>query len=276
MGVIAMYEATEKPASLVQPEPAHPRSGILIRVVLIVLALIIIGGSSFLVFDATNLHPKELSAQATAVVKTILTSQAQATTANTPQFLYTHLTNRAPTLNYSSDATIKDWDIGTQGNNSCLFTNGAYHVHVANNQNLFFCLDGGGGSYNDFVFQTQMTMLNATTGGMRFRAASQGSTAYTFNVNSNGIYYASVIQDNPPVDKILLFGRSTAMQPGSQPNLLTVIAHGTHFLYYINKQFVGGFDDNTLKTGLISLFAVNIRHSNGIDVAFNNTQLWVL
>jgi hypothetical protein len=58
-----------------------------------------------------------------------------------------------------------------------------------------------------------------------------------------------------------------------QPNLLTVMANGDHFVFMINDQLVAELQDDQIKSGITGL-AVELSYSgvNGV-VEFDNVEL---
>ena len=272
-----MYNNTiENSISMLEERPDRHTAATVAKTSLIILSLLVVVGSGLLIFYATTLHPVELRTQATRVVHTILNDQAQATAASSPASIYAQLTRKTPTFNNSMNAQMGGWDTGNIGNSSCTFTDGAYQSRVASDLASFTCLNSGN-NYSNFVFQVQMTILDGSGGGILLRSPGASLDGYKFEVSTNGLYYIGVVTNTPPTTRKVLFGHSTFVHYGlKQLNLLTVIARGKHLSFYINKQFINSFDDETFSTGFVCLTAFNHRHQPGTDVAFNNAQLWAL
>ncbi len=240
---------------------------------LIFLVLFVIFGSVTLILYTTWIYPAELNAQATTVVNTILTNQAQATVTHSPQLLYNQLTSKPPSMDTALSSPGEGWVASKQQNGSCAFTNNAYHIHIKGNQDFLLC-QRQGTSVTNFVFQVQMTILHGSIGGVFFRGIDQKLAGYMFGITSNGIYSITTIPDPLTSINPLASGRSTAISSG--PNLLTVIARGNHLSFYINKLFINSSDDSTFSGGSISLYALHSEFDADTDVAFNNAQLWIL
>ncbi len=102
---------------------------------------------------------------------------------------------------------------------------------------------------------------------------SCGFTGGAYQIDRLGGYRLVAIQNNNNV-KQLANGLSSAINMGlSQSNLLTVIARGSNFYLYVNKQYITSVGDNTFSTGVIGVFAAG---ANATDAVFSNAQVWRL
>ncbi len=267
----------------VQPAVAQQRQGLspLAITLSVILALLIIGGAGGLIYYATGPYPAEQHAQATAVVQNVLAQQQQANaqaTANiaalTPQKLYAQVTSGKPAIsdpldniNHSLFVTV------SRPTGSCGFTGGAYHAS-ASAKFTSPCIAPAVGVSN-FAFQAQMTIIKGDAGGLIFRLnlGSSSANSYLFLIDRLGGYRLVAIQNNNNV-KQLANGLSSAINMGlSQSNLLTVIARGSNFYLYVNKQYITSVGDNTFSTGVIGVFAAG---ANATDAVFSNAQVWRL
>ncbi len=120
-----------------------------------------------------------------------------------------------------------------------------------------------------------MTIIKGDAGGLIFRLnlGSSSANSYLFLIDRLGGYRLVAIQNNNNV-KQLANGLSSAINMGlSQSNLLTVIARGSNFYLYVNKQYITSVGDNTFSTGVIGVFAAG---ANATDAVFSNAQVWRL
>src|SRR6266480_1617537 len=116
-------------------------------------------------------------------------------------------------------------------NEICTFTGGAYHVRSMNYED---CLSQGS-NFRNFAFQVQMTILKGDAGGIIFR------TSYLFYFSTVGGYTVSFP---------LVSGKTQSFKSGlNQSNLITVVAHGSNFYLYVNKQYVTQFRDSIYSAG---------------------------
>lgn len=271
-----MHDIIEISGSTAQEKLSRQSTSIIASSVLILLTLLVIFGSMFIILYATSVRPTELNIQATAIVNTLLTQQAQATATNSPQFVYNRLTSKFPSINAPLDVPGAGWVIGKQGNSSCTFAHGSYHVLVGNTHQVFLCQEEGN-IVNNFVFQVQMAIIHGSTGGILFRGTSRQGSGYLFTITSNRFYAVSTIIDNMTNGHILAFGHSTALFAGlNQSNTLTIIARGKYLSFYINQKFVNSSIDSTFSAGVIGMIAARVQYHTATDVAFNNAQLWIL
>ena len=269
---------------------------------LFVLAgLIMLSGFS-LIFYAAIARPAQLRTQATATVQAIqtinangtatarnqatataqayakatATSQAQAQATTTAlQNIYNRATNGTPALASSlAFQTGSNWDIyDATGGGGCGFTGGALHASIAQ-KNFYVPCFAHATNFGNFALEVQMTILKGDEGGLIFRANDATSQFYIFRVGHDGTYTLLVSKDNTHNTPIA-YDKSAAIKVGfGQTNLLTVIAQGSNFYLYINKQFIGSTNDGSYTTGEIGIFAGN--NGNPTDVAFSNIHVWTL
>ncbi len=263
----------------VQPRRVLPVG---IVVLLIVLALLLILSGSGFTYYLVFLRPAELNAQATAVVRTFITTQArQATTtalALSPQQLYSEAISGTPVLNdslSSANTSGNDWPENSGQVGSCTYAGGAYHIKVL--QASFFapCMSTSH-SLSNFAFQVQLA-INGDGGGLIFRdsiSASNDIQGYFFAISSVG-QFALIIRQGATQSQTLQQGFSPAVNTGpNQPNLLTVIARSNTLYLYINRQFIVSAKDEHYRFGGIAVYAFNTGHFT--DVAFSNAQVWNL
>ena len=278
---VAQPFATQQVAP-VQPAIAQPpqRQGLspLAITLSVVLALLIVGSAGGLIYYATGPYPAEQHAQATVVVQTVLAQQQAQATANvanlTPQELYTRITSEKPaisdpldSINHSLFVTV------SRSPDGCGFTGGAYHASASAGF-IRPCL-APAVSVNNFAFQAQMTIIKGDAGGLVFRLNFGASSlnSYLFLIDRLGGYLLVAFQSNNNA-KQLARGVSPAVNMGlNQSNLLTVIARGSNFYLYVNKQYITSTRDNTFSSGVVGLFASG---ANATDVVFSNAQVWRL
>ena len=238
---------------------------------LIIIALVIIGGSSWIYYRAAA-YPANLHAQATSVAQDFLTAQARSMS---PQDIFNQATSGKPAINDPlSSASGSIWSDSSQGNNRCLFTSGAFHAQLPATATAVVCL-ANSDSLSNFAFQVQMTIANGLEGGILFRVSNSQVNYYAFVVSSDGFYqFTTVNGTNLP--RALNYAPSPAIKAGlNQSNLLTVIARGNAMYLYINKQYVTTVNDNTYTSGGLGLLAVS-GASPSADIAFSNAQVWKL
>jgi hypothetical protein len=246
-----------------------------------ILALLIIGGAGGLIYYATGPYPAEQHAQATAVVQNVLAQQQQANaqaTANiatlTPQELYTRITSEKPAITDPLDNANHSIFIAVSSpTSSCGFTGGAYHASESA-KFISPCIAPAVGVSN-FAFQAQMTIIKGDSGGLIFRLnlGSSSANSYLFLIDRLGSYRLIVLQNNNNA-RLLANGVNPAVKVGlNQDNLLTVIARGSNFYLYANRQYITSVVDNTFSNGIIGVFATG---ASATDVVFSNAQVWRL
>jgi hypothetical protein len=279
-----------------------------ITVLLIVLAMLLIGGSA-LIYYTTVSQPNLQHAQATATAvahitgtahaeatstvqaratvqaqtNATATTQAQATAAvvatqTALQNIYTQATSGTPTINDPlSHADNFGWDEypGNHGG-GCAYSQGAYHSSAT--VGYFTSCIAQSTNFSNFAFQVEMTLVSGHNGGLMFRADSSKSAAYRFNISTDGTYYLDTFsQDNNGKvnEKILLSGSTSVINTGNnQSNLLAVVARGKDLYLYVNKQYVDSINDSTYQSGQIGMFTNS--DTGGAEGVFRNAQVWKL
>jgi hypothetical protein len=260
-------------------QPQRLSTGII--VLLTMLALLVVGEGGVITYFTAVLQPAQLHTQATAVVKTLLTTQAQhafaTATAASPQITYNDATRGKPALDDMlgfQDANL--WAEGNLSNgSSCAFSGGAYHVNVPRVGVYQYC-PSSSGNFSNFAYQVQLTFVKGDLGGLLFRYNSSSQDTYAFIIDalghyalylftSSGIYNGQVLRSGSSLEFITGLGR---------PNLLTIVARGNDIYMYVNKHFIAKVSDSAYSSGEIGVVAASF--SGPTDVAFNNAKVWNL
>lgn len=297
-----------------QPQPVLPNAPArrrgpspLIITLVIVLALVLIGGGSLLAY-ATVIQPNQIHTQATATAVSQLTSTAQtnatanaqttgtavaqanatatviaqgtqqaAATATALQNTYTSATSGAPILNDPlTQQDNNNWEIDSKnGGGGCAFTGGAYHATMPQ-AGFFASCYAQSSNFSNFALQVQMNIVTGDRGGVIFRADSVNYKLYLFRIAQDGSYNLFLYVDNNGSHaRSLLQGNSPLIHTGrNQNNTLTVIARDASIYFYVNQQYLASISDNTYSSGEIGVFGDD--QSNPTDVAFTNLKVWTL
>jgi hypothetical protein len=142
-----------------------------------------------------------------------------------------------------------DWpDNGT----SCFFGTGGYHMRDG-----YACYGSVGGNGNGIIVTdgivsvTVKQIAGPTTAGfgISFRRPSNGNR-YDFDITSGGQWaFAERVQGT--FSNISNYASSSAIHQGlNATNTLSVIMHGSSFMFFVNKAKVGQITDTTFATGM--------------------------
>ncbi len=291
-----------------QPQlpPSSPRRGLSsgMVILIIVLAILVIASGVGLIYYSTVYHPAQIQAQATATTSAAQTVSAQTTsTANTQasntavaqanvtgtanaqatavvvatqtalQNIYTTSTQGNPAINDSlSGNSNSNWDVDSaQGGGGCSFSGGAYHASL-DAKGFYFPCAAENTNVSNFAFQVNMNIDKGDAGGLLFRSNRNSFQFYALQINSDGSYNLFVSKDQSH-NSNLLVGTSTAYKKG-QTNLIAIVARGSNFYIYINKQYTGSVNDGTYASGQIGVLVDD--RTNPTDVAYTNAQVWTL
>lgn len=273
--------AIQTPAPTTYP-PVRRFSPLSVSLLVILLALLVIGGSGLFYFT-TVAHPGELHSQATAVAQTVLTTQAESTAqvlaqasattaALTPDQLYTRATSGTPLIDDPlNDPATSNWFHITEAGSSCDYVDGVYHIRPSLSDHSVIC-PMRDGWFTNYAFQVQLMFIAPGEGGLMFN--NDGKAAYFFGIDPGGGYGLDVVKAAATTN--LLTGNNAAINTGvNQTNLLTIVAFDGQIYLYANRQLLGHKADSTSINGQIGLFAQNAP-DHVADIIFNNVKVWSL
>ena len=283
----ALEQALQPPAKPIQQpsdlqrRPARKFSASMISA-LIALVVLAVGGSGLFTymefFSPSKSSSQGISATATALARL---ATANATFSGlSVQDIYARVTSGKPVindpLNNQAGSTWKDERLTTGTSiSTCTFSNGAYSITSADLHHMN-CLSSSG-NFSNFALQVEMTIVKGDLGGICFRTNSSGAEFYHFGLHAADGSYLFSADTNAPYS-LLADGTSSFIKPGlNQTYLITVIAVGSHFYFYVNTHFIIPVidPDNTFSSGKIGLTAGS-NTSPATEVIFRNVQMWKL
>lgn len=246
-------------------------------IMLIILALLVVGGSIGTFFYITQSNQIALSnANATATAQAMATAAANASA--TASFIAANPNPYAPGSGtlvlydpLRNDSSGSGWE---QGTNNCAFIAGVYHVSATNTSHLVHCF-AQATSFSNFAYEVQMTITMGDVGGMIFRADSVNNAYYVFYVAQNGYY--SLFACGQTCKSLVSKFSSSINQGLNKTNLLAVVAMGTTITLYANQKQLASVNDNTYNLGQIGLVASPYANtSDPTEVVYSNARVWSL
>ncbi len=160
------------------------------------------------------------------------------------------------------------WDQTVLSNLSCRFVGGAYHVIQSQNGNGACSVTG---TFRDFAYEIQMTIVRGDAGGIFFRTNS--AQGYFFLINTTGRYIFDLVDSEKNSVKLLGRGSISGFHSGpNQANLIAVVAQGNNIDLYVNLQHITHVNDGSSRQGQIGVVAV----SSNTEVVFRNAKVWML
>jgi hypothetical protein len=273
-----------QPGNYGAPPPA-PRSQSRARPFIIgILALLIIGGIAAIgiPYEKTQID----NANATATVSTQQTGVARDAT-GTVVTRNNHVTATAQTYARATASVVaaNPNPYNNQGTlvvmektpiiemGTCQTINGVLHLTNSQKATANYCW--GGASYTDFAYDIELTIVKGDCGGIIFREdGTEGNKEYMFNICQNGQYSVDIDQGAARQLKNLSYGtRTSGIHQGlNQTNIVGVVAQGSNFSLYVNRQLVTTFTDSTYGSGQIGVDAWD--NGNTTDVTFANQRVW--
>ena len=150
-------------------------------------------------------------------------------------------------------------------NSHCFFQDGAYHI-----KDGYVCYSPAGNiGDGQITVQTKQLAGSTMVGyGIALRRTSAGNF-YEFEIDGDSVWRFAKFVNNQFSD-ITKAVSSPAINGGLNTiNSLSVIAQGSHFVFFINGTQVGEADDTTFSTGKAGLRVGD----EGVEVAFNYFQV---
>ncbi len=264
------------------PPPPLRRRGKDTTIVTSILAVVIIISSSIFSTVIYNNHQKTLYTQATATAQIIAqATQAQINVQNTAITI-------ASTYPFSNKVLLNDPMVDNSqhvkwGNNQstgCYFSGSAYHVIQADSTHYTICT-ALGSNYSDFTFETEMVIKtggSTAAGGLLFRADENNSKYYRLSIDATGFYFILAVVDSTGTSgnaRELNRGTASSFSVGlDKINTLAIVAHGSQYTFYVNRQLVTTFTDTTYTHGQIGFDADY--GSSPTELVFTNVKVWQL
>ncbi len=175
------------------------------------------------------------------------------------------------------------WFTGSNTTGDCEFTNGAYQVTTPQRRTNWShrCTASAtevANNFTNFAFEVQMTIVKGDEGGMIFRCNVRGVPVnfYYFHISQTGSYTLDIYENNM-LYKMLDQGRNAAIHTGlNQPNIIAVVAQGSTFHLYVNKQLINTVTDpeSSYGHGQIGLVA-DAKDHPPTEVLFSNVKVWI-
>jgi hypothetical protein len=258
------------PGSMPPPVlPPKRRRGPLV-IFLGLLAVLLVGGGVLLGLGLGRLNSGSAPAQATAIPTVIAT----ASPTPQPQQLYQQVTSQKPTFTDSlQNASSSLWAVAQHPTYGCKIKSDGLHVYVKDAHHYYYC-SSGHGSLMNFAFQVEMKMLSGSGGGIVFRVNAVLGSYYYFHIYPDGVFHMYITK-NHKLGAELGAGNSGTFASGlGQKNTLTVIAQGSLFLFYVNKQFIYKVQDTNYSSGYLGVMADD--DTSPAETLYTNAQIWLL
>lgn len=212
-----------------------------------------------------------ISAQQTAsAVSAAATAQVAAAQRNN-EATATAITGGTPAL--SDPLSAPDSNNWPNDGTNCAFTNNSYFVTANNANTLQPCLSNSL-QYGNAAIQVDVTLISSADAGLIFRASTDGSQFYDFEITNQGQFYLRY-RHNGKYTSLIANTASHAIQGIGHKNTLLVLAHGSSFQLYINGTFVGEAQDSTFASGQLGVAAGTLTANSG-DASFANLRVFTI
>ena len=166
------------------------------------------------------------------------------------------------------------WSASTGNGGICQFEGNAYHIKQQSDS--FLGCKATSGTYGNFAFEVQLTIIQGGCGGVSFRDKGNGFFYY-FHICQDGSYDITGYANYGGLQH-LPYGKSSAFHAGlGQQNTIAVKAIGSVMAFYVNEQHITqAQDDGRYTEGSIGLGAYPPGLDTPTEVAYTNARLWTL
>lgn len=252
---------------------------------LLVLFILILGGSGFLYYYLTGIQPAQVQAQrhalATAAVASATAAVANAYATATAVAVGATATVVAQNPDPYTSGTLTLYDPLSQPVNwynysdpsfggSCQFMRGGYYITESQSNRFYYC-DEVSRSFANFDFEVKMTINQGDCGGMELRDDPSTGKGYSFFVCSDGTWqfdrYTGLSGSNATA---LKSGNNSGIVSGQ--NTIAVVASGSKFTLYLNHTQLDSVSDSTSSQGDIGLIAYD--STNTTKVEYSDAAVW--
>ena len=165
-----------------------------------------------------------------------------------------------------------NWDVST---GSCQFSARGFLVREIQQGHFQYCT-ARTTDFSNFAYQAQMTIISGDYGGLIFRANTVTGQYYYFRIGRDGSYILIRYVDNQNIHaQILTDGVASVIRTNlNQANLIAIVARGSTYDLYINKQYITGVNDISYSHGQIAVTAED--EGNSTEVLFSDAKVWTL
>lgn len=168
------------------------------------------------------------------------------------------------------------WEVGSDDDGICQFSNAAYIVDTAKTAYVQYCKAATSpGHFTSFAYQVHMTILKGDRGGLTFLVNDAQKTFYYFGIGQDGSYILDSFKGENAT--ILLKGHaSTFIRTGlNAPNVVAVVLAGGAVDLYVNKHWIARASNIIVSPGYLVGLAAQDR-TNSTEVVFNDAMIWSL
>lgn len=158
----------------------------------------------------------------------------------------------------------------------CFFSPQGYHVKTALAHEFAWCYSNQR-AFANAVMSVQAQLTRGEVYGLVFRLSPTSQQFYTLEINNQGEYRFVLATGSDPDSWITLIDwtHSNAIQAGyNQINTILVIASGSTFRFYVNKQLIVTNYTNAVYAGGLVGFLVGGDTSSGTEAVFKNVLVF--
>jgi serine/threonine protein kinase len=154
----------------------------------------------------------------------------------------------------------------------CFFSSQGYHVQTASAHEFAWCYSGHQ-TFQNVVISAQAQLKRGDVYGLVFRLNPTAQQFYALEINKKGEYRFVLATGSNPTAWLTLIDwtHSSSIQTGyNQTNMFLVVASGSNFRIYLNKQLVvTSYTNSSYTSGLVG-FMVGGDTRGGTEAIFSN------
>jgi len=150
---------------------------------------------------------------------------------------------------------------------------GAYQIQAGSGGYIWGLNEQNHGDVVMEVNTNQLSEFEDNAYGVICRAdESNNGDGYYFLISGDG-FYSIAIGAGDSVDPIVEWTTSSAINKGSDRNMMRAVCIGDYLALYVNDKFVVDTRDNTFSSGYAG-FVANVNDGGDITVAFDDLTIW--
>jgi serine/threonine protein kinase len=159
----------------------------------------------------------------------------------------------------------------TSSGGSCQYASNDFEVSQSQPYQFYFC--NAYQSFDNFVFEVQMTSVQGDCGGMVIEYDSSSGHGYLLEICPDTQRYILTRYAGPQAtDATFLIGGTSSSISNSATNTLAIVVNNGAITIYVNQQMVDSVNDNTYTSGLIGLVAS--ASSSQTTATYTNARMW--
>ena len=215
------------------------------------------------------IHQNQVNADAVATADAEAAATAQVVASNPCPSYIQQCGSFSLALFDTLQGSSSDYDFDASGN--CQYASNDFEISQSPPSQFYLC--NAYQSFDNFVFEVQMTSVQGDCGGMVIEYDSSSGHGYLLEIcPDTQRYVLTRYAGFHASDATVLTQGSSSFISNSSTNTLAIVVNNGAITIYVNQQMVDSVSDNTYTSGLIGLIASSV--SNQTTATYTNARVW--